>query len=202
MRPFNDIVGWGLPHHHPCPEPVERVLGGLKPTLRLGILIICMLPPCLLAKTETGAGAAEPMKYAIKAGKILTVTQGTINHGVVLVEDRVIKAVGTAADVAIPNDYTVIDASDKWIMPGMVEVHSHIGAELGGLNDMVVPINPELRVMDNVDPESWELKCAVKSGVTTLHTIPGSGTNLAGFGVLYKAYGKTIEQMLIRELGS
>jgi imidazolonepropionase-like amidohydrolase len=142
------------------------------------------------------------MKYAIKAGKSLTVTQGTINHGVVLVEDRVIKAVGTAADVAIPNDYTVIDASNKWVMPGMVEVHSHIGAELGGLNDMVVPLNPELRVMDNVDPESWELKCAAKSGVTTLHTIPGSGTNLAGFGVLFKPYGKTVDQMLIREIGS
>jgi len=163
-------------------------------SIRLGLFLVCAL--------RSGVGAAEPMKYAIKAGKILTVTQGTINHGVVLVEDRVIKAVGTAADVAIPNDYTIIDASDKWIMPGMVEVHSHIGAELGGLNDMVVPLNPELRVMDNVDPESWEIKCAVKSGVTTLHTIPGSGTNLAGFGVLYKAYGKTIEQMLIRELGS
>jgi imidazolonepropionase-like amidohydrolase len=86
-------------------------------------------------------------------------------------------------------------------MPGMVEIHSHIGAE-GGINDMVVPTNPELRVMDNIDPESWELKLAIASGVTTIHTIPGSGTNLAGFGVLYKPYGKTIDEMLIRPLGT
>ena len=158
------------------------------------ILILCVFQLCI-------AVATEPTKYAIKAGKILTVTKGTINDGIILLDDRVIKAVGTASKVKIPEDYTLIDASDKWVMPGMVEIHSHIGAE-GGTNDMVVPTNPELRVMDNIDPESWELKLAIASGVTTIHTIPGSGTNLAGFGVLYKPYGKTIDEMLIRPLGT
>lgn len=162
--------------------------------IRSIILILCVSQFCI-------TNAAEPTKYAIKAGKILTVTKGTINDGIILVDDRVIKAVGTAAKVNIPEDYTLIDASDKWVMPGMVEIHSHIGAE-GGINDMVVPTNPELRVMDNIDPESWELKLAIASGVTTIHTIPGSGTNLAGFGVLYKPYGKTIDEMLIRPLGT
>jgi imidazolonepropionase-like amidohydrolase len=158
------------------------------------IFILCVFQFCI-------AAATEPTKYAIKAGKILTVTKGTINHGIILVEDKVIKAVGTTGEVAIPKDYTLIDASNKWVMPGMVEIHSHIGAE-GGINDMVVPTNPELRVMDNIDPESWELQRAVAGGVTTIHTIPGSGTNLAGFGVLYKPYGKTIKEMLIRPLGT
>lgn len=158
------------------------------------ILILCVFQLCI-------AVATEPAKYAIRAGKMLTVTKGTINHGIILVEDKVIKAVGTTGEVTIPKDYTLIDASDKWVMPGMVEIHSHIGAE-GGINDMVVPTNPELRIMDNIDPESWELQLAVASGVTTIHTIPGSGTNLAGFGVLYKPYGKTIDEMLIRPLGT
>lgn len=162
--------------------------------IRSIILILCVSQFCI-------TNAAEPTKYAIKAGKILTVTKGTINHGIILVDDRVIKAVGTAAKVKIPEDYTLIDASDKWVMPGMVEIHSHIGAE-GGFNDMVVPTNPELRIMDTIDPESLALKYAVASGVTTIHTIPGSGTNLAGFGVLYKPYGKTIDEMLIRPLGT
>jgi len=147
------------------------------------------------------ATGTEPARYAIKSGKILTVTKGTINHGVILVDDGVIKAVGTAAEVTIPKDYTLIDASDKWVMPGMVEIHSHIGAE-GGINDMVVPTNPELRIMDNIDPESWQVQRAVASGVTTIHTIPGSGTNLAGFGVLFKPHGKTVDEMLIRPLGA
>jgi imidazolonepropionase-like amidohydrolase len=158
------------------------------------ILVLCAFQLCIHAATK-------PPKYAIKAGKILTITKGTINNGIILVEDKAIKAVGTKSGVVIPKDYTLIDASDKWIMPGMVEIHSHIGAE-GGINDMVAPLNPELRVADNIAPESWELKRAVASGVTTIHTIPGSGTNLAGFGVLYKPYGKTIDEMLIRSLGA
>ena len=145
--------------------------------------------------------AAEPTKYAIKAGKILTITKGTIDHGVILVEDGVIKAVGTAGKMTIPEDYDLIDVSDRWVMPGIVESHSHIAAE-GGYNDMVVPTNPELRIMDNIDPESRSIQEAVADGVTTVHTIPGSGTNLAGFGVLYKLRGETVNEMLIRPLGS
>ncbi len=147
------------------------------------------------------AEASEPAKYAIKAGKILTVTKGTINHGVILIEDGVFKAVKRATDVDISEEYEIIDASDKWVMPGMVEIHSHLAGE-GGLNDMVVPTNPGLRIADVIDPEDWNIPQAVASGVTTVHTIPGSGTNLSGFGVLYKLHGKTVDEMLIRELGS
>lgn len=161
----------------------------------LHIILLVLLPagPAL-------ADEQAPVRYAIKAGKILTVTQGVINHGVILIADGVIKAVGEAADVNIPKDYEIIDASDKWVMPGMVEAHSHMAGE-GGLNDMVLPTNPELRIDDCIDPEARDIKLAVASGVTTVNTIPGSGTNMAGFGVLYKLQGKTVEEMLVRRLG-
>ncbi len=157
-------------------------------------VILCF---CLFCIAE----AAEPTKYAIKAGKILTVTKGTIDHGIILIEDGVIKAVANAANIDIPKGYEVIDASDKWVMPGMVEIHSHMAGE-GGLNDMVIPTNPGLQIADVIDPEDRSIPEAVASGVTTVHTIPGSGTNFAGFGVLYKLYGKTIDEMLVRRLGS
>jgi len=147
------------------------------------------------------ADVAEQAKYAIKAGKILTVTKGTIDHGIILIEGQVIKAIGRAADVNIPKEYKIIDASDKWVMPGMVEIHSHIAGE-GGLNDMVVPTNPGLRIAEVIAPEAWRIPQAVASGVTTVHTIPGSGTNMAGFGVLYKLQGKTVDEMFVRSLGS
>jgi imidazolonepropionase-like amidohydrolase len=158
------------------------------------LVILCTSRLCI-------AEVAESTQYAIKAGKILTVTNGTIDHGIILIEDGVIKAVAKAADVDIPKEYEVIDASDKWVMPGMVEIHSHLAGE-GGLNDMVLPTNPGLRIADVIDPEARAIPQAVASGVTTVHTIPGSGTNLAGFGVLYKLHGKTVDEMLIRRLGS
>ena len=161
--------------------------------------VIIIIALCFFQLDAMAEG--EPEAYAIRAGKILTVTRGTINHGIILIDDGKIKAVGKAPDVTIPKDYRIIDASDKWVMPGMVEIHSHIAAE-SGLNDMVVPTNPELRAADIIDPERWRIPHAVASGVTTVHTIPGSGTNLAGFGVLYKLHGKTFDEMLIRTLGA
>jgi len=166
----------------------------MKLRLSTILIVLCTAQFCIV-------DAAEQAGYAVKAGKILTVTKGTIDHGVILIEGRLIKAVGTAAEVNIPKDYKVIDASDKWVMPGMVEIHSHMAGE-GGLNDMVVPTNPELCMADVIDPEAWRVPQAVAAGVTTVHTIPGSGTNMAGFGVLYKLRGETIDQMLIRRLGS
>ncbi len=166
----------------------------MKTGSRIAIIILCVLQLGAVAE-----GASKP--YAIRAGKILTVTRGVINHGVILIDDGKIKTVGKAPDVTIPKEYQVIDASDKWVMPGMVEIHSHIAAD-SGLNDMVVPTNPELRASDIIDPERWRIPLAIASGVTTVHTIPGSGTNLAGFGVLYKLHGKTFDEMLIRTLGS
>ncbi len=170
--------------------------GALQVVVHLGTLPVIL---CLFQFRI--AIATEQAKYAIKAGKILTVTKGTINHGAILIDDGVITAVSQVSDVDIPEEFRVIDASDKWVMPGMVEIHSHLAGE-GGLNDMVVPTNPELRIVDAIDPEAWEIPQAVASGVTTVHTIPGSGTNLSGFGVLYKLHGKTVDEMLIRRLGS
>jgi len=162
----------------------------------------------LLGSIAFGQDATEP-GYAIKAGKIVTMrpaeenekTPAVINHGVILVHKGRIEAMGPAGDVNIPEGYTVIDASDRWVMPGIVEAHSHIGTE-GGWNDMVVPLNPELHNSDGVDPESLEVKQALAGGVTTIHTMPGSGTNLAGFTVIIKLYGDTPEEMIVKKIGA
>ncbi len=162
----------------------------------------------LIGSMVFGQDIAAP-KYAIKAGKIVTMrfgdndrgTPNVINHGVILVRDGRIEAIGATADVNIPADYTTIDASDRWVMPGIVEAHSHIGTE-GGWNDMVVPLNPELCISDGVDPESLEVKQALAGGVTTVHTMPGSGTNLAGFTVIIKLFGNTPEEMIVKKIGA
>jgi len=145
------------------------------------------------------AGAAEEAPgLAIRAGKILTVTQGVINHGVILVRDGKIEALGR--DVAIPAGYQVIDASDRWVFPGFVDIHSHIGVDLD-INDMVEPLNPELRVFDQLNPRTPAVADALANGITTLNVVPGSGTNHSGYGVLFKTAGETPEEMIIRPFG-
>jgi len=153
---------------------------------KIVIIILCVLQ--LGAVTE---GASKP--YAIRAGKILTMelpkgsdaSRRVINHGVILVGGGKIEALGPASDITVPDEYAVIDASDRWVMPGIIEAHTHIAVE-GGFNDMVTTINPELEIGECVNLEDIAAEKAVTGGVTTIHTMPGSGTNLAGFTVIVK----------------
>ena len=151
----------------------------------------------------------EPPKYAIKAGKILTMApadksaadMSVINHGIILVSNGRIEALAPQANIEIPKGYTIIDASDRWVTPGIVEAHTHIGTE-GGFNDMVTPINPELQIAECVNPEDISIEKAITGGVTTIHTMPGSGTNLAGFSVIIKLDKSDPEKMILRKLGA
>jgi len=174
----------------------------MKISSRIAIVILCVLQ--FGAVTE---GAPKP--YAIRAGKVLTMalakdsdaSRRVINHGVILISKGKIEALGTASDVTVPDGYTVIDASDRWVMPGIVEAHTHIAIE-GGFNDMVTMINPELEIYECVNLEDIAAEKAVTGGVTTIHTMPGSGTNLAGFTVIVKLDCSRPEEAILREIGA
>jgi imidazolonepropionase-like amidohydrolase len=162
-----------------------------------------------LLSMALGSPAGGQRGYAIKGGKILTMAAAgedpssiqMIDHGILLIRQGKIEAIGPGRDIPVPGDYRIIDASDRWVMPGIVEAHTHIGTE-GGFNDMVVPLNPELSIADGVDPEDIALKKALAGGVTTVHTMPGSGTNLGGFTVIIKTSGSSPERMIVRRIGA
>jgi imidazolonepropionase-like amidohydrolase len=154
-----------------------------------------------LALVISPAYAAKPTKpLAIKAGRILTVTKGIIENGVIVVRDGKIAAIGKQGEVAIPADAEVMDVSDRWVMPGQVDLHAHIGND-SGLHDYVHTLNPELRVWDYLDPEAPQVHDNIASGVTTIMTIPGSGGNHSGFGVVWKLGGAPRDELIIRRLG-
>ncbi len=139
---------------------------------------------------------------AVRAAKILTMgPQGVVNHGVILVRDGKIVEVGEK--VAIPDGARVIDAGDGWAMPGFVDLHCHIGGSMWDINEMGHPRNPELSTKPTVEPENEFLQDAAAGGVTTVLYIPGSGTNVSGFGVLMKTGGgRTIEDLVLRFPGA
>ncbi len=139
-------------------------------------------------------------KLAIKVGKIITSAGDPIINGIILVSDGNIEAIGTNAEVAIPDGYEVIDHSDKFAMPGLIEAHSHVGGS-GDLNEMVYQTNPELRNWDQIIPHNDQLKVAIAGGVTTICFIPGSGTNMGGWGALLKTGPGKPEDVIIKAPG-
>lgn len=147
---------------------------------------------------------------ALKAAKILTaVWEGpqVVDNGVLLVKDGKIEAVGRARDVEIPAGYEVVDVGDRWLSPGMVELHCHeaglpIFSFINDINDTVYLANPGMRASTAVKPGNRQLEMALAGGVTTVLYIPGSGSNIGGQGVLLKTAFDKYEEKLVRDPGS
>lgn len=160
-------------------------------------------PPSRTVVTAASAPAPKPgasRVIAIKALRVIPVVGEPIDHGVVLMRDGKIEAVGRAEDVKIPDGCEVRDFPDGWATPGWVELHAHVGGT--DINDMVYPTNPELRTLDTIVPNNPQLVAARQGGVTTMNFIPGSGTNMGGFGTLIKTAGDSVEEMTVRFPGT
>jgi imidazolonepropionase-like amidohydrolase len=163
--------------------------------------LVFSLFAALLQPASSSAGDAQPQtmkpKLALHIGKIIPCAGKPIVNGTILVSNGKIEAIGPRAEIKVPAGYTEIDHGDKFAMPGLVDVHSHVGGS-GDINEMVYQTNPELRVLDVIRPHNEQLKVAVAGGVTTICFIPGSGTNMGGWGALMKTGPGTLDEVLVR----
>ena len=153
----------------------------------------------------TAAPAVQGEAVVLRAAKALTCEyegSGFILDPVVVLRDGEIEAIGPAGSVEIPEGAEVIDYGDRWLAPGFVDLHSHVGGSRGDINDMVYQLNSELRVSPAVIPNNSDLEKPLAAGVTTILFIPGSGTNMGGTGVLMKLGIDGYEEALLRDPGS
>ena len=139
---------------------------------------------------------------AITNVKIITVTQGIIEEGTVLIEDGKIKAVGQ--QVAVPADAEVIDGSGKVLSPGLIDAHSHAGLDEEGYgsegwdyNEATDPATPWLRAIDGINPTEMGLRDAAANGITTVCVVPGSANVIGGEGIIIHTYGSVVDEMVI-----
>jgi hypothetical protein len=157
-----------------------------------------------IAPASARPGAPGGHGLAIRAAKALTASwEGAqvVDQAIILVSEGVIEAVLPASEATIPAGYAVLDVGPSWVMPGMIDLHSHVGGSRD-INDMVLQVNPGLRVTPSVVPDNSALRLTVAGGVTTILYIPGSGTNVGGQGVLLKSGLESYESMRLRDPGS
>lgn len=159
------------------------------------------------AASDQGApnpGSRGAPGLALKTAKALIAAwEGpqVVDNAIVLVKDGKIVGVGPAAEMAVPDGFVLDDVGANWVMPGMIDLHSHIGGNFD-INDMVLLANPELRVKTTVVPNNPNMRRALASGVTSVLYIPGSGTNIGGQGMLIKTGLEHYEDSVIRDPGS
>ncbi len=138
---------------------------------------------------------AQDKPIAFKGALIYTVAGPPIPNGTLIIQKGKIVNAGTSG-MRIPSDATIVDATGKVIMPGLVDSHSHLGGPEGG--DASAALNPDARAMDAINPTSDGFKKALAGGITTINVMPGSGHLMSGQTVYIKMReGKIIEDLLI-----
>ncbi|NUT38766.1 MAG: amidohydrolase [Thermoactinospora sp.] len=144
------------------------------------------------------------MNIAITGGYVVPVDGDPIEGGTVLIQEGKIVAVG--ADVTVPDGVETVDASGQWVLPGFVEAHGHLGVweEAEGwagqdTNEMTDPVGARLRALDGINPAETGFADALSGGVTSAVIKPGSGNPIGGQTVAVKCWGRTVDEMLVRE---
>lgn len=117
--------------------------------------------------------AAQEKPTAYINARIIPIVGQPIEQGILLVQNGKITAVGDARTVRLSSDVQIVDLKGKWIMPGLIDSHSHIGEPAGGDNSS--PIQPDVRILDSVNVRSSSIQRAQSGGITTVNVMPGSG---------------------------
>jgi imidazolonepropionase-like amidohydrolase len=140
------------------------------------------------------SGAEKPL--LLKNGNIITVSGDNIAGGDILIQGGKIAKVGK--NLAAPSDAEVIDLKGQWVMPGIIDSHSHIAIE-GDVNEMGDLITSEVDCRDVLNPEDINIFYALTGGVTSIHTMHGSGNPIGGRGIVLKMrWGKSAEELIFQ----
>ncbi|MFC2164756.1 amidohydrolase family protein [Acidobacteriota bacterium] len=132
----------------------------------------------------------------IKNGTLLTVTQGNVTNGDILIIDGIIKKIGQ--NIQAPENVQIIDATGKYVIPGILDSHTHIG--ISATNEMGAAITSEVKMRDALNAEDTGIYTAITGGVTMVHTMHGSGNPIGGENVVLKLkWGKSSEEMIVKE---
>lgn len=158
-------------------------------------LVICVAPL-----------SAQERAIAIRGGTVLPVSGPAIPNGTVVLRGGKIVAVG--ANVQVPTGAEVVDATGKYVMPGVIDAASHIGMEANDLNEPTDPMTPQNRAWESYNPfgtfgsgqpAPLRNKEALSGGVTTMYISPADAQLLGGQGAVIKTAGAALDAVLVRE---
>jgi len=157
---------------------------------------LAMLAVLLLTLTLT----AQPSRtFVVRDATILTVTHGRVEHGSLLVRDGKIAAVGTADQVTAGPDVPVVNGTGKFILPGIVDTHSHTSVE-GSVNEISLPNTGMVRIRDVLVTDDVSVYRQLAGGTTTALVLHGSANAIGGQSQIVKwKWGHPLQDWFISD---
>jgi imidazolonepropionase-like amidohydrolase len=119
----------------------------------------------------------------IQDATILTVSHGTIEHGSILIKDGKIAEVG--ASIKAPKDALVVDAAGQFVIPGIIDCHSHIAVD-GSVNEGSVSVSSMVNIADVLNPDDIDIYRDLAGGTTVANVLHGSANSIGGQTVVIK----------------
>jgi len=151
--------------------------------------LLCVATVCLLCGFGLSlfAHAANPPDapsvILIQDATILTVSHGTIEHGSILIKDGKIAEVGKS--IKAPKDAQVFDAAGQYVMPGIIDCHSHIAID-GSVNEGSISVSSMANTADVLNPDDIDIYRDLAGGVTTANILHGSANPIGGQTIVIK----------------
>jgi imidazolonepropionase-like amidohydrolase len=147
----------------------------------------------VLAVTAASSNGAE-REVLIRNATVLTITSGVIENGSVLVRGTKIAAVGPADSIRASAEATIIDATGRYIMPGIIDAHSHAGV-VGSVNEGSLANTGMVRIMDVLTDEDITAYRQLAGGTTAANILHGSANAIGGQNAILKwKWGRPIEE--------
>jgi imidazolonepropionase-like amidohydrolase len=146
----------------------------------------------------TAAGAQQPVAAStaptlIKNATVLTVTKGRLEHTDLLLQNGKIAQIGK--NLTAPAGAQVIDATGKYVMPGIIDPHSH--TMIDAVNEGSLSVTSMVRVRDVLDPTDVNIYRQLAGGVTTINVLHGSANTIGGQNAVVKLkWGRDVGEML------
>ena len=145
-------------------------------------LVAAVLIPESAARLSGQVQAPAPSVDAIRNATLITVSRGTINNGTIVMRDGKIAAIGT--NVQIPAGATVVDGTGKFVTPGLIDAHSHIGNDT--INEGATTVSSMTDMGQVLNPTNIAIQRNLAGGLTTANILHGSAKPIGGGSVTIK----------------
>ncbi|MFC0469407.1 amidohydrolase [Halalkalibacter kiskunsagensis] len=136
-------------------------------------------------------------------GTVWVGTGETLRGAKVLVNNG--KIIGVGKDITIPAEAEIMDVTGKYVTPGLIDVHTHLGVFSEGLgqaghdfNETTDAVTPYIRAIDGINPFDRGFEDARMAGVTTVQIMPGSANVIGGEMSIVKTYGTVVDEMIVK----